>query len=304
MQYAAMIAYVGTGFCGFQIQPNVRTVQGILTEAFSRLFGVKCEVSGCSRTDSGVHALAAWVSVRPSDGAHRIPPKKIPQAIAPFLPWDLCVREVFEVPDTFHIRHDVLKKRYVYLLHAAPVRDPFFVGRAWQFPYPFPEGALQRMREAAAALVGRHDFSAFMSSGSEPSMIFPSKKTRRGIAFPLKQTAFFTTWCASSSARSWMSAWSASDRSKFMRSLPPKNGKMRGKRPRRKDCILKKYGTARRFRHQKITQIEIQLPMHTECDRYDKERKRDRPIPLFVLQCNNPKKKAKKGRDHRPRGNS
>ena len=196
MQYAATIGYVGTGFCGFQIQPNVRTVQGTLTDAFSRLFGVKCEVSGCSRTDSGVHALAARVSVRPSDGAHRIPPEKIPQAIAPFLPWDLCVKEVFEVPDTFHIRHDVLKKRYVYLLHAAPVRDPFFVGRAWQFPYPFPEGALQRMREAAAALVGRHDFSAFMSSGSDvPTTVrtvydLSVEKDEKGYRFSVEADGF------------------------------------------------------------------------------------------------------------------
>lgn len=196
MQYAAIVSYVGTSFCGFQIQPNVRTVQGTLTEAFSRLFGVRCDVSGCSRTDSGVHALASCVSVRPADGAHRIPPEKIPQAIAPFLPWDLCVKQVFAVPDTFHIRHDVLKKRYRYLLHTAPVRDPFSVGRAWQFPYPFPDGALERMREAASALVGRHDFAAFMSSGSDvPSTIrtvydLSVLKDENGFVFSVEADGF------------------------------------------------------------------------------------------------------------------
>lgn len=167
MQYFVTVSYLGVDFCGFQIQPNARTVQGTLTAAFSRLFGVPCSVSGCSRTDSGVHALASCVSVKPEEGAYAIPPEKIPQAIAPFLPPDLSVKAAAEVPDSFHIRHDVLKKRYVYRLRSAPVRDPFCCGRAWQFPYPFPSDALARMQTAAAFLVGRHDFCAFMSAGSD-----------------------------------------------------------------------------------------------------------------------------------------
>ena len=59
MKYFMHLAYVGTDFCGSQIQPNVRTVQGVLNDAFSVLFGVTCRVTSCSRTDSGVHAIAA-----------------------------------------------------------------------------------------------------------------------------------------------------------------------------------------------------------------------------------------------------
>lgn len=166
MQYLATISYLGTHFCGFQVQPNVRTVQGVLTEAAAALFGSPCSVQGCSRTDSGVHAIASRVVITTDDSAHRIPPERLPLAIAPYLPYDLAVTEAILVPDTFHVRHDVLKKQYVYILKNEPVHDPLTYGRAWQYPYTMPKNALERMQKAAAYLVGEHDFASFMAAGS------------------------------------------------------------------------------------------------------------------------------------------
>ncbi|MBO5788735.1 MAG: tRNA pseudouridine(38-40) synthase TruA [Clostridia bacterium] len=166
MRYLATITYVGTDFCGFQVQPNVRTVQGTLTEACTALFGSPCQVQGCSRTDSGVHAVASRVLIETDETAPAIPPERLALAIAPYLPWDLSLMEAVAVSPTFHIRHDVQKKQYVYLLRNAPVRDPLSMFRMWQFPYTMPDDALERMQKAASLLVGVHDFASFMAAGS------------------------------------------------------------------------------------------------------------------------------------------
>lgn len=166
MKYLLTVRYVGTDFCGFQVQPNVRTVQGVLTEACRALFGVPCAISGCSRTDSGVHAMASRVTVVPESGGPQIPPQRLPYAIAPFLPHDLSVTEAVAVDDSFHVRHDVKCKEYRYFLRENQVYDPFWVGRAWQLPLPFPKDALSNMNEVAALLCGTHDFAAFMAQGS------------------------------------------------------------------------------------------------------------------------------------------
>ncbi|MBO7404359.1 MAG: tRNA pseudouridine(38-40) synthase TruA [Clostridia bacterium] len=167
MQYLLTVSYLGTDFCGFQTQPSVRTVQATLTGAFGACFSAPVDVRGCSRTDSGVHALCAAVTVRLPEGNIPIPAERLPLAVAPYLPPDLSVYRAQIVPDDFHVRHDVQKKEYVYRLYNTPVRDPFREGRAWQFPYPMPADALSRMERAARCFVGTHDFSAFMSSGSD-----------------------------------------------------------------------------------------------------------------------------------------
>ncbi|MFA5561259.1 MAG: tRNA pseudouridine(38-40) synthase TruA [Eubacteriales bacterium] len=166
MKYLAKIRYLGVDFCGFQFQPKLRTVQGVLTHAAETLFGVPTAVSGCSRTDSGVHANQSCVSLVPGAGGACIPPDKLPYAMAPFLPYDLSLFEAREVPDSFHVRYDVVKKEYVYLVYHAPHHNPFWVGRAWHVPYPLLPDGLLRMRQAAGYLVGRQDYAAFMSAGS------------------------------------------------------------------------------------------------------------------------------------------
>ena len=154
------ISYVGTNFNGFQVQPNGRTVQETLQDALERLYGTRPAVKGCSRTDSGVHALQFFATFE-SDG--RIPCGRLPAALNSVLPPDISVRSAVEVPEDFHVRHDVLWKEYEYLILNDSIRDPFLVGRAWQLKRPLGENELIRMRAAAEAFPGKHDFGAFMA---------------------------------------------------------------------------------------------------------------------------------------------
>ncbi|MBQ4325252.1 MAG: tRNA pseudouridine(38-40) synthase TruA [Clostridia bacterium] len=166
MKYLMCLRYVGTNFCGSQIQPSVRTVQGVLNDAFEALFGVRCMVTSCSRTDSGVHANGATLTVALPDGTLPIPPERLPIAVMPHLPPDVGVYGATAVPDSFHVRHDAQGKEYVYLLYNSPVRNPFYENRAWFYPRPIDGEGLERMKEAAGHLLGTHDFAALMAQGS------------------------------------------------------------------------------------------------------------------------------------------
>lgn len=166
MKYLCEIRYVGTHFCGFQVQPSRRTVQGVLTEAAEAVFGCPVLVTGCSRTDSGVHAEGFCLTLAPTDGVLRIPPENLPLAFREHLPPDLSLSSARLVGDGFHPRYDAKWKEYRYKIHASRVGDPFLYQRVWHMPIPFLPDAVERMNEAAGYLVGTHDFSAFRSEGS------------------------------------------------------------------------------------------------------------------------------------------
>lgn len=165
MKYFAKVKYLGTYFCGFQVQPNKRTVQGELCTALALAFGVPCKVTGCSRTDSGVHANEFCITIENDGGT--IPPEKLPVAVAKYLPNDLSLYYAVECNDNFHPRYDVISKEYLYRVINEKIYDPFEFGRAWFVPRFVDEKALERMRKAASYIVGKHDFSAFMSEGSD-----------------------------------------------------------------------------------------------------------------------------------------
>ncbi len=166
VKYLMKLRYVGTDFCGSQIQPNVRTVQGVLNDAFEHLFGVRCKVTSCSRTDSGVHAHAASLTVELPDGTTPIPADKLPLAVSPLLPADVSVFDACAVNDDFHVRHDVKEKEYVYLVHNGTVRDPFLCHRVWFYPTPIGDEGFARIQAALPHFIGTHDFAAFMAQGS------------------------------------------------------------------------------------------------------------------------------------------
>ena len=167
MRYLALIQYVGTDFFGYQVQPNKRTVQGELCRSLAALFGCPCRVTGCSRTDRGVHAEEFCVLIEPEDAAHAsIPPEKLPLALAVHLPEDISLIFCMQAPLDFHPRYAALGKIYRYDIWNAPVRNPFLSDRAWHYPRYLDEAALSRMQQAADLLVGRHDFAAFMADGS------------------------------------------------------------------------------------------------------------------------------------------
>lgn len=165
MRYFAKISYLGTNFHGFQVQPDKRTVQGELCRGLGEAFGTECKVTGCSRTDAGVHANEFCITID-CDGA-TIPPEKLPVAVARFLPDDLSLYYARECPEGLHPRYDVVFKEYLYKIKNRKVYDPFWVGRAWFVTRDLDDAAIGRMNEACEYLVGKNDYSAFMSEGSD-----------------------------------------------------------------------------------------------------------------------------------------
>lgn len=165
MRYFAKIKYLGTDFHGFQVQPTERTVQGTLCDALAEALGCKASVTGCSRTDAGVHANE-FCLVIDAPGA-TVPADKLPVAIARFLPNDLSLFWAKGCDDTFHPRYDVKEKEYLYRIMNQKVYDPFEYGRAWFVPRDIDDTRLERMNLAASHFIGKMDFSAFMAEGSD-----------------------------------------------------------------------------------------------------------------------------------------
>ena len=165
MKYFAKIKYLGTAFHGFQVQPGLRTVQGELNNALNQAFGLPCKVTGCSRTDAGVHANEFCLTVECDGGT--IPADKLPIAVARFLPTDLSLYYAEECDNSFHPRYDVREKEYLYRIINRPIYDPFEFGRAWFLSRPISDEGLMRMQSAAKYFIGKHDFSGFMSEGSD-----------------------------------------------------------------------------------------------------------------------------------------
>ena len=165
MKYFAKIKYLGTNFHGFQVQPDKRTVQGELCRALREATGFPCKVTGCSRTDAGVHANEFCITVECEQST--VPPDKLPVAVARFMPEDLSLYYAEEAKEEFHPRYDVISKEYLYKIKNERVYDPFFFGRACFLPKPIDEVHIEKMQSAAKFLVGKHDFSTFMSPGSD-----------------------------------------------------------------------------------------------------------------------------------------
>lgn len=168
MKYLLRICYDGSAYAGFQFQTNAETVQGKLTEAARKLFGIPCDITGCSRTDAGVHAagFAATVSPRAADGVLKVAPERVPAGMNFYLPEDIAVLSAERVPDAFHARYSVVSKTYEYRIVNSEVRNPLLRGRAYMPGRRLSEEAVRRMHWAAQSLVGTHDFRAYMSAGS------------------------------------------------------------------------------------------------------------------------------------------
>lgn len=199
MKILLYISYVGTGYCGYQVQPNGVSVQQKLNEAAKQLFGYDCDIVGCSRTDSGVHAnqFCATVTKRGERFIETsVPISKIPQAMTFWLPEDISVYHAIEVDDSFHARYGVKSKEYVYKVWNASVRDPFLQDRAWYCPKKIDGEALAKMQRAASCFVGKYDFASFMSADSTVSdtvrEVFDASVQREGdlIVFRVRADGF------------------------------------------------------------------------------------------------------------------
>ena len=164
------ISFVGTNYCGYQIQPNGVTIQQRLNEAAEALFGYPCDVVGCSRTDSGVHAAQFCATVSKKGEGHlltTVPTNKIPLAISKYLPSDISVYLAREVDDDFHARYDVVSKEYIYRIWNSQVRNPFEEGRSYHYPKAISRESINLMNEAAKHFIGTKDFTSFMAADSK-----------------------------------------------------------------------------------------------------------------------------------------
>lgn len=170
MKLFLKISFLGTNYCGYQVQNNAVTVQQTLNEASEKLFGYECDIVGCSRTDSGVHANEFCLTVsKKGENAllHSIPLEKIPTAFNSLLPDDISVIEAGMVDDDFHARYDVKYKEYIYKIWNGKVKNPFLGDRAYHCPFHLDRDAVEKMDRAAQMFIGKHDFTAFMAKGSK-----------------------------------------------------------------------------------------------------------------------------------------
>lgn len=155
------VAYDGTDYCGWQLQPGAPTIEGVLNGALTELLGETITVTGASRTDSGVHSLG---NVAVFDTNTRIPPEKLSYALNQRLPDDIVVQESGEVAPDFHPRHCDSTKTYEYriLNREFPLpterRDSYFTYRKLD---------VESMQRAARDIVGTHDFASFCSAHAQ-----------------------------------------------------------------------------------------------------------------------------------------
>ncbi|HEU5394541.1 MAG TPA: tRNA pseudouridine(38-40) synthase TruA [Candidatus Methylomirabilis sp.] len=155
------LEYDGSAYAGWQVQPDRPTVQGTVQAALARLTGGPVKVVGAARTDAGVHALGQVGNFR-TESRHSC--ATVHRALNALLPRDIAVREVTEVPHAFDARRSATGKTYRYALLVRP--DPSPLHRAFSLHVP-PPLDVPAMAKAAAALLGRHDFSAFRSASCE-----------------------------------------------------------------------------------------------------------------------------------------
>ena len=176
------LSYDGTAFHGWQVQPNLRTIQGTLAEALRHLTGETVLPQGSGRTDAGVHALGqvASVSLRCA-----IPASNLRRALNRLLPASIRILSVEAAEPPFHARHSAIRKTYEYRVFPALTRPqgeafawnessricpPMLAPFVWDYPLPLD---LQTLNRAAAWVLGHHDFTSFAATGPEIAEVVP-----------------------------------------------------------------------------------------------------------------------------------
>ena len=184
------LAYDGTNYCGFQVQPNGRSVAQTFQDALQAVLGSRPDIKGCSRTDAGVHALGFKLNFHADT---RIPAAKLPLALNQHLPPDIRVLDAQVVPEDFHARYAAHTKTYLYRIHNHPIDSPFDAAYYTRVPRHLDEA---RMQAAAQQFVGRHDFLALCAAGSSAAAygdavrtITDCHVTRKGDEIDIEVTA-------------------------------------------------------------------------------------------------------------------
>ena len=158
---ALRLAYDGTHYHGWQTQAREATVQETLERAVEKTVQHPVHVTGCGRTDAGVHALSYCANFRTESS---IPIDRVPLALNSRLPADIAVQDAVGAPEDFNAIGSCIQKEYIYRIHNSRIRDPFLDCRACFWPAPLDADI---MDAAAAAFVGTHDFAAVRSVGTE-----------------------------------------------------------------------------------------------------------------------------------------
>lgn len=153
-----MLSYDGTAYAGWQIQPDRPTIQGLLLDAARKALDADARVTGASRTDAGVHALAQTVSLKTGS---LLPARTIGAALNARLPAEIRVLASADAEPGFDARRHAAAKRYGYLIDNGRVASPLLARYAWHVPVPLD---LAAMRAALAPLCGGHDFAAFCAA--------------------------------------------------------------------------------------------------------------------------------------------
>lgn len=166
MRVLLTIEYDGTDFCGWQIQPDKRTVQGELTEALGVVLGAPVVLHGSGRTDAGVHAKGQKAHFDLPADKSDFPLGKLPLAVNTKLPPDVSVLLAEEVNADFEAQYSAKKKTYCYSFYFSRIQRPLFDRFAVQIPYSEDKFDERKASCALQKLVGEHDFSAFSSTGS------------------------------------------------------------------------------------------------------------------------------------------
>ncbi|WHX69446.1 tRNA pseudouridine(38-40) synthase TruA [Peribacillus frigoritolerans] len=161
-KYKCVIAYDGTDFAGYQVQPEKRTIQSEFEAVLAQMHkGTIIKVTASGRTDSGVHAKG---QVLHFESPLTFPTENWVKAFSALLPTDIIALEVDIVPDDFHARFHTTGKEYRYIVARSKLRDPFKRNYAYHYPYPLN---VEAMREAISYLIGTHDFTSFCSAKTE-----------------------------------------------------------------------------------------------------------------------------------------
>ncbi len=156
------VAYDGTHYAGWQVQPGRLTIQGMLEKAIAQVCHERTRVTGSGRTDSGVHAIGQVASF--SLNTWRADPAALKRGLNSKLPSDICIGRMAEAPIDFHAIRDATGKRYRYQIQVGGIRNAFEYRYHWHIAGPLDVAA---MRRAAELLRGRNDFASFQAAGSD-----------------------------------------------------------------------------------------------------------------------------------------
>ncbi len=158
---ALRLRYDGSAYHGWQVQKNDISVAETLEKALGKVCGHAVKVTGCGRTDAGVHALSYCANFKTESS---IPAERLPLAVNSRLPGDIAVLRAMDAPEGFNAIGSCIKKEYVYKIMNTRIRDPFLQRRVCFYPAPLD---FERLAAAGAAFEGTHDFAAVRSVGTE-----------------------------------------------------------------------------------------------------------------------------------------